>query len=181
MASGTGVLKRHHSGLARSHVRTDVPALACVDVGLTADEWTAVRGRPVLCRQTGCGEPAVDERQLCPEHGWSQPNAPANMRRRIRARPRMKHDLPVAAKVTRGSDLWRERAACRDGPGGDFFPDLYHYRGGLETAAAKAICATCPVRKHCLSAGLNEAFGIWGGLTTEERRQLPRPGTQRVD
>ena len=88
---------------------------------------------------------------------------------------------PVAAKVTRGSDLWRERAACRDGPGGDFFPDLYHYRGGLEIAAAKAICATCPVRKHCLSAGLNEAFGIWGGLTTEERRHLPRPGTQRVD
>ena len=33
----------------------------------------------------------------------------------------MKHDLPVAAKVTRGSDCG-ERAACRDGPGGEFFP-----------------------------------------------------------
>ena len=73
MASGTGVLKRHHSGLARSHVRTDVPALACVDVGLTADEWTAVRGRPVLCRQTGCGEPAVDERQLVRSTGGRSP------------------------------------------------------------------------------------------------------------
>jgi WhiB family redox-sensing transcriptional regulator len=181
MALGTGTLKRHHSGLAHSHVRTNVPALACVDAGLTADEWTTVRGRPVLCRQTGCGEPAVDERQLCPGHGWSQPSVPADIRRRIRARSRMKHDLPVAAKVTLGSDPWRERAACRDALGGNFFPDLYHYRGGSEIAAAKAICATCPVRKHCLSAGLNEAFGIWGGLTTEERRQLPSPRTQLVD
>jgi hypothetical protein len=53
-------------------------------------------------------------------------------------------------------------------------------RTGAEIATAKAICATCPVSKQCLSAGLNEAWGIWGGLTPQERRLLPSPRRQLV-
>jgi WhiB family redox-sensing transcriptional regulator len=90
------------------------------------------------------------------------------------------HDLALTAKVALGSSPWTERAACRDAPGGDFFVDMYPSRRGAEIATAKAICATCPVNKQCLSAGRNEEFGIWGGFTAEERRRLPSPRRQRV-
>lgn len=40
--------------------------------------------------------------------------------------------------------------------------------------AAKRICASCPVQDDCLAVALtyNEDFGIWGGLTAAERRDL---------
>jgi hypothetical protein len=45
-------------------------------------------------------------------------------------------------------------------------------------AEAKAVCATCFVRPECLAESLKysttqlECYGIWGGLTWKERRQL---------
>ena len=43
-------------------------------------------------------------------------------------------------------------------------------------AKAKAICARCPVRDACLAYALDtgEAFGVWGGLTEDERRAMLR-------
>lgn len=38
----------------------------------------------------------------------------------------------------------------------------------LVIAAAKAVCAICPVQAECLAAGVGEV-GIWGGLTEAER------------
>lgn len=78
---------------------------------------------------------------------------------------------------------WRERALC--GTAGylevasmaavrvaeAFFPHPSEYE---LIAAAKAVCARCPVRAECLdeamSAGMTD--GIWGGMTPEERRLL---------
>ncbi|MGO9657371.1 MAG: WhiB family transcriptional regulator [Acidimicrobiales bacterium] len=103
------------------------------------------------------------------------------MHRRALAPPHLKADPGLGTRTTtRGSGGWTERAACRDAPGSDFFSDLYRSHKAAEIAAAKAICAKCPVRKQCLSAGLDEEFGIWGGLTAEERRQLPRRLRQRA-
>jgi WhiB family redox-sensing transcriptional regulator len=41
-------------------------------------------------------------------------------------------------------------------------------------AAAKRICADCPVRRECLEYALRvrEPFGIWGGLNESERRAI---------
>ncbi len=39
-------------------------------------------------------------------------------------------------------------------------------------AEAKAYCKDCPAQRGCLQAGLAEPFGIWGGKTTTERRNL---------
>ena len=41
-------------------------------------------------------------------------------------------------------------------------------------SAAKRICAECPVRRECFDYAMrvHEPFGIWGGLTEAERRQL---------
>ena len=39
-------------------------------------------------------------------------------------------------------------------------------------AEAKAICETCPVRSECLEIGMSERFGIWGGVTSTDRRKM---------
>ncbi|OAR22048.1 hypothetical protein A8W25_30025 [Streptomyces sp. ERV7] len=48
--------------------------------------------------------------------------------------------------------------------------------GAIEVA--KQICGGCPVRARCLRLALErgEAFGIFGGLTADERRRLRRKG-----
>ncbi len=58
-----------------------------------------------------------------------------------------------------------------------FFPPPHFERKDEREArekAAKAICATCPVRQPCLDYALRirEPHGIWGGLNEAERRQL---------
>lgn len=70
---------------------------------------------------------------------------------------------------------WRVRAACRDVdpelffPIGDCGPELE------QVAAAKAVCARCPVVAECLPFALVAlSEGVAGGLTGEERRQLRR-------
>lgn len=39
-------------------------------------------------------------------------------------------------------------------------------------ATAKSVCATCPVMQECRQHALDskEPYGIWGGMTEEERR-----------
>jgi hypothetical protein len=45
-----------------------------------------------------------------------------------------------------------------------------------EEAAAKRVCSDCAVVDDCLSYSIVNAirFGVWGGLTGEERRPLRR-------
>jgi WhiB family redox-sensing transcriptional regulator len=45
-------------------------------------------------------------------------------------------------------------------------------------ARAKAICQVCPVRQPCADYAIDirEPFGIWGGLTEIERRELATVG-----
>jgi hypothetical protein len=72
---------------------------------------------------------------------------------------------------------WRDRAVCVDEDPDLFFPVVE--RGMLavaEIAAAKAICARCPVLDECRAwARRSLAYGIAGGLTADERRKLPAP------
>ncbi|GAB2722361.1 WhiB family transcriptional regulator [Kitasatospora kifunensis] len=78
-------------------------------------------------------------------------------------------------EATRAASGGLPGAACR---GAD--PELFFCSS--EDAAerqfaerrAKQICAGCPVRDACLAGALErrERFGIWAGLTTQERRRL---------
>lgn len=71
---------------------------------------------------------------------------------------------------------WHERAMCKD-----VDQELFYYpdeeRGSTKNArihAAKAVCKTCTVKQECLAWAerVPEAYGIWGGLTPEERKEL---------
>lgn len=71
---------------------------------------------------------------------------------------------------------WMSKAACV-GKGHLFFDDLKK----VQVAKAKKICATCPVLMECRAYSLeNEEYGVWGGLTANQRR-LVRRGRLKVD
>jgi WhiB family redox-sensing transcriptional regulator len=66
---------------------------------------------------------------------------------------------------------WVVFGACRDVKGNTFFPMTRE-----ESQRALAICSTCPVQLECLEYALEarERYGIWGGKTEKQRRQLLR-------
>lgn len=78
---------------------------------------------------------------------------------------------------------WRNRAACVGHNPETWTGEIYSNRD-IDRAVieeAKAICATCPVRKECLADALarKEAWTIRGGLTPEERDRLRRNGNRK--
>jgi WhiB family redox-sensing transcriptional regulator len=78
----------------------------------------------------------------------------------------------------RNEDLWQWQlhGLCRGMDSSWFFyPDAERGpRREQREAAAKAICARCPVIVECRSHALRvqEPYGIWGGLTEHERTDL---------
>lgn len=66
---------------------------------------------------------------------------------------------------------WVVFGACREVQGNTFFPMTRE-----ESQQALAICSTCPVQLECLEYALEarERYGIWGGKTEKQRRQLRR-------
>ena len=64
---------------------------------------------------------------------------------------------------------WQDEAACKTLPLEMFFPPAEQ-----EADAAKTICSGCTVKEPCLEAALaaGERFGIWGGLTSDERQSI---------
>jgi WhiB family transcriptional regulator, redox-sensing transcriptional regulator len=80
---------------------------------------------------------------------------------------------PRTTPATRPTDqgAWELSAACRLSDPELFFP-ISHAGAWLEQVrAAKATCATCPVRPQCLAFAqrTRQRHGIWGGLTVQER------------
>jgi WhiB family redox-sensing transcriptional regulator len=67
---------------------------------------------------------------------------------------------------------WEDRAACITADPDLFFPEAGEHGG----EQAKAVCASCPVRRECLEGALarNEKYGIWGGTSGADRRELRR-------
>jgi len=71
---------------------------------------------------------------------------------------------------------WQEVGACRQAD-----PTLFFHpqnERGLARArrdrAAKAVCAACEVRIECADYAIRarEPYGVWGGLTEEDREQI---------
>lgn len=73
------------------------------------------------------------------------------------------------------TSTWRDHALCRGVDPGIFHP-LDEEEDERASAAAKAMCAECPVREVCLehAIAVREKHGVWGGLSARERRRLIR-------
>jgi hypothetical protein len=70
-------------------------------------------------------------------------------------------------------DRWRDKAACRDHVTLDWIEP-----NARDTALCREVCGRCPVRSQCLHTALvsGEAWGIWGGLTPDERAEIAASG-----
>jgi WhiB family redox-sensing transcriptional regulator len=73
---------------------------------------------------------------------------------------------------------WRDEALCAQTDPEIFFPEP-----GQSPHAAKQVCAECPVRVECLTDALDHrdiAFGVRGGLTPTQRRELLHRDARRA-
>lgn len=66
---------------------------------------------------------------------------------------------------------WMKQAACRGLDTSMFYFERGH---STDTSPIIAICKSCPVQTECLEYAIEncERFGIWGGLSVRQRRQI---------
>ena len=94
---------------------------------------------------------------------------------------------PIAVIEDDGRQAWLDQAACRGHDPERFFPESGEH---TKAAEAKAICASCQVRDHCLelavkaAGGLDHDHGVFGGTLPAERSRLrgnrfPQPSAYR--
>jgi WhiB family transcriptional regulator, redox-sensing transcriptional regulator len=64
---------------------------------------------------------------------------------------------------------------CEQAPDA-YFVEKEDHNGPEKIRIAKALCGDCPIKMKCLEYAVEagEVHGIWGGLTTNERRKLTR-------
>jgi WhiB family redox-sensing transcriptional regulator len=79
------------------------------------------------------------------------------------------------------TDEWQLNALCRGNHAYLFFPPSTFERKEereRREMKAKAICGVCPVMDCCSehAVAIREPFGIWGGLTEAERRNMVLAG-----
>ena len=80
---------------------------------------------------------------------------------------------------------WQPVALCRGNHSHLFFPPTTSERKDereRRELRAKAVCRVCPVQEDCLEYAMEstEQYGIWGGFTETERRQLPEIAPVRI-
>ena len=73
---------------------------------------------------------------------------------------------------------WQFDGACRDSDPESFFldPNMRGSNKHQRELTAIKICNSCPVKQACLDHALSvpEIFGVWGGMTEEQRHQILR-------
>jgi WhiB family redox-sensing transcriptional regulator len=79
------------------------------------------------------------------------------------------------------SNDWRHAAACAEEDPELFFPVGTSGQAAVQLEEAKAVCRRCDVVAQCggwaLSTG--QEFGVWGGLSEDERRRERRRNARR--
>ena len=79
---------------------------------------------------------------------------------------------------------WQERSNCKDVDPDLFFlePLLRGKEKREKERKAKAICKGCPVINECLEHAMRtpEYFGVWGGMTADQRNALLRKQGIRI-
>jgi hypothetical protein len=72
---------------------------------------------------------------------------------------------------------WRKQGNCKSTNLSDIIKTdkLFFLGKGGKSGKAKELCEGCPVKRNCLAFALfyGEEEGIWGGMTPDERRDMP--------
>jgi WhiB family redox-sensing transcriptional regulator len=133
--------------------------------------WQLARGDPAggivrhRCRRRRCCNPAHLRLVAVRADARRAPDSPV-----ATSRPSTPGPLgAIGGVVEEYRPAWHADAACRTHP-----PQWWYPRRGQSLARAREICATCAVRVTCLEYALEhrEEFGIWGGLSENQRRRL---------
>lgn len=95
----------------------------------------------------------------------------------LRRAPRLapKARLSLLPTLTEVFPRWHRLANCAGLANQVFFGhDEVKPMTSAEIGAARAVCASCPVRRTCLVYALegNEHFGVWGGYARMERQRM---------
>ncbi|MBI1352527.1 MAG: WhiB family transcriptional regulator [Actinomycetales bacterium] len=83
---------------------------------------------------------------------------------------------PLAQVPKDAQWYWQEHGSCREADPLLFFHPQ-NERGSSRARrdrAAKLVCAGCPVRMECADYAVRarEPYGVWGGLSEEEREHI---------
>ena len=82
--------------------------------------------------------------------------------------------------MSKYSEVKWEKAQCREE---EIYPDLFYSIEEERSAKAyeyidalRSVCLSCPIWKACLTYAMeNENYGMWGGMTTQERISMRNP------
>lgn len=178
---GAGYRRDVAALLNRGWTRSAIARAIGVDPTNFRAEARTVTARKARAVRALLDQPAPPRRSRWGEHPVPQPDGDeadrarraAEAERRAAYRAAQRPDPPPGIDPDVFLAPWRRRAACRHVPDDQrwiFWPG----RGDTAAAeAAKAVCATCPVRADCLAFALdNDEAGIWGGTTGRERRTM---------
>lgn len=74
---------------------------------------------------------------------------------------------------------WMSESLCRKKHGDIWFPPFETTTPEINYAIAKKVCNVCPVWADCLAIGMKEIYGVWGGLTPQERLPMQKENKQQ--
>lgn len=126
---------------------------------------TAIEHARTATQPTSSGVPGVTEPDGAEPHSTGCEAATVDG-----AEPRGRRSYPTPGTIGPPRlDRGGQRPACA----GRFDLD---WDDPADAAQCRALCRRCPVRAECLAQAMEnqEPWGIWGGLTTEERAGLAR-------
>lgn len=69
---------------------------------------------------------------------------------------------------------WMKDALCLKKHGDIWFPPFETTTPEIYYYVARNVCDICPVWDKCLEMGKKEVYGMWGGLTPQERLPLQK-------
>ena len=82
--------------------------------------------------------------------------------------------------MPRYSEINWDKANCKGAPTNLFYmvEENRKHSTWIDVGILRTICGGCPIQKKCLAYALeHEIYGVWGGMTTQERNAFNGKGS----